>query len=240
MSDKKRVLVLQHIPDDPAGRVGAILDEYEVFYHLIHVGKDHLPDPTRYDAIVVLGGSAHLYDTQKYPYSIQEEAYLHQAIKQGVPYLGMCLGGQLLAKAFGAEVKKLPKYHIGFLEIHFDEAGKNDPLFQGFETYQLAFQWHADCFELPEGAISLAHHSQGFNQAFRYGERAYGLQYHCELTEDLIDLWMHEPGMKKEFIERYGLETYKKTERDAVDLFPTYAQHATRMLKNFFKLSEVI
>ena len=120
MSDKKRVLVLQHIQDDPAGRVGAILDEYEVFYHLIHVGKDQLPDPTRYDAIVVLGGSAHLYDTQKYPYSIQEEAYLHQAIKQGVPYLGMCLGGQLLAKAFGAEVKKLPKYHIGFLEIHFE------------------------------------------------------------------------------------------------------------------------
>ncbi len=240
MSDKKRVLVLQHIPDDPAGRVGAILDEYETFYHLIHVGKDHLPDPTRYDAIVVLGGSAHLYDTQKYPYSIQEEAYLQQAIKQGIPYLGMCLGGQLLAKAFQGEVKKLPKYHIGFLEIHFDDEGKNDPLFQGFETYQLAFQWHADCFELPEGAVSLARHTEGFNQAFRYGERAYGLQYHCELSEDLIDLWMHEPGMKKEFIDRYGLETYKKTERDAVDLFPTYAQHATMMLKNFFRLSEVI
>ena len=65
MSDKKRVLVLQHIHDDPAGRVGAILDEYETFYHLIHVGKDHLPDPTRYDAIVVLGGAAHLYDAHK-------------------------------------------------------------------------------------------------------------------------------------------------------------------------------
>ncbi len=90
------------------------------------------------------------------------------------------------------------------------------------------------------GAVSLAHHSQGFNQAFRYGERAYGLQYHCELTEDLLDLWLHEPAMKKEFIEVYGLEAYKKTERDAVDLFPTYAQHATRMLKNFFRLSEVI
>jgi GMP synthase (glutamine-hydrolysing) len=240
MSDKKRVLVLQHIPDDPAGRVGAILDEYETFYHLIHVGKDHLPDPTRYDAIVVLGGAAHLYDTHRYPYAVHEEAYLHQAIKQGVPYLGMCLGGQLLAKAFQGEVKKLPKAHIGFLEIHFSEAGKKDPLYQGFESYQLAFQWHEDCFLLPEGAVSLAHHTEGFNQAFRYGERAYGIQYHIELTEDLLDLWLHEPAMKKEFIEIYGLEAYEKTERDAVDLFPMYAQHATMMLKNFFRLSEVI
>ena len=143
MPGKKRVLILELILENPAGRVGAFLDEYETFYHLIHVGRDHLPDPTRYDAIVVLGGSAHLYDTHKYPYSVHEEAYLHQAIKQGVPYLGMCLGGQLLAKAFGAEVKKLPKYHIGFLEIHFTEEGKKDPLYQGFESYQLAFQWHA-------------------------------------------------------------------------------------------------
>ena len=92
MSDKKRVLVLQHIHENPAGRVGAILDEYETFYHLIHVGKDHLPDPTRYDAIVVLGGAAYLYDAHRYSYCIHEEAYLHQAIKQSVLYLGMCLG----------------------------------------------------------------------------------------------------------------------------------------------------
>jgi GMP synthase (glutamine-hydrolysing) len=123
---------------------------------------------------------------------------------------------------------------------HLSEEGKNDPLYQGFEGYQLAFQWHADCFMLPEGAVSLAHHSQGFNQAVRYAERAYGLQYHCELTEDILDLWLHEPGMKKEFIEVYGLEAYEKTERDAVDLFPMYAQHATIMLKNFFSLSELI
>jgi GMP synthase (glutamine-hydrolysing) len=79
MSAKKCASVLHHIHDDPAGRVGAMLHAYETFYHLIHVGKDHLPDPTRCDASVVLGGSAHLYGTQKYPYTVHEEAYLHQA-----------------------------------------------------------------------------------------------------------------------------------------------------------------
>ncbi len=68
MPDKQRVLVLQHIHENPAGPIGAILDEYEIFYHLIHVGKNHLPDPSRYDAIVVLGGAAHVYDKHRYPY----------------------------------------------------------------------------------------------------------------------------------------------------------------------------
>ena len=170
MLEKKRVLILQHILDSPAGRVSTILDEYETFYHLIHVGRDHLPDPTRYHAIVVLGGSQHVYDKHRYPYTVHEEAYLYQAIKQGIPYLGICLGGQLLAHTFEATVKKLPKAHIGFLQIHFTEAGKADPLYKGLAGHQLAFQWHEDCFLLPEGAVALAHHTEGFNQAFRYGD----------------------------------------------------------------------
>ena len=154
MPDTKRVLVLQHIVENPAGRVGFILDEYEIPYHLLHVGKDHLPDPTRYQAIVVLGGTQHVYDRHRYPYTVHEETYLHQAIKQGIPYLGMCLGGQLLAYAFQATVKKLPKVHIGFLQVQFTEAGLNDPLYKGLPGYQQAFQWHEDAFLLPAGALS--------------------------------------------------------------------------------------
>jgi GMP synthase (glutamine-hydrolysing) len=86
----------------------------------------------------------------------------------------------------------------------------------------------------------LARHTQGFNQAFRYNERAYGLQYHCEFTEELLDLWLHKPTMKKELIEIYGNEAYERTERDAVDLFPSYAQQETMMLKNFFRRTEAV
>ena len=80
---------------------------------------------------------------------------------------------------------------------------------------------------MPEGAVALAHHTEGFNQAFRYGQRAYGLQYHCELTEEMLDDWLHEPALKKEFLDVYGREAYERTERDAVDLFPTYAEPTT-------------
>lgn len=240
MSEKKCVLILQHIVGNPAGRVGVMLDEYEISYHLIHVGRDHLPDPTRYHAIVVLGGSQHVYDKQRYPYTVHEEAYLHQAIEQGVPYLGICLGGQLLAHAFHAQVKQLPKAYIGFLQIHFTESGKADPLYRDLPGHQQAFQWHEDCFMLPTGAVSLAHQTNGFNQAFRYGQHAYGLQYHVELTEHMLDTWLHDPSLKKEFIETYGSETYRKVEQEAVELFPRYAQHSSIMLKNFFRLSGLI
>jgi GMP synthase (glutamine-hydrolysing) len=73
-----------------------------------------------------------------------------------------------------------------------------DPLYKDFAGHQQAFQWHEDCFQLPEGAVALAHHIQGFNQAFRYGQHAYGLQYHIELTENMLDVWLHDPPMKND------------------------------------------
>jgi hypothetical protein len=80
----------------------------------------------------------------------------------------------------------------------------------------------------------------GFNQAFRYGQHAYRLQYQIELTEDMLDTWLHDPFMKKEFIAVYGSKAYLEVEQDAVERFPAYARHATTVLKNFFRLSELI
>jgi GMP synthase (glutamine-hydrolysing) len=240
MPEKKRVLILQHISENPAGRVGEVLEENEICYHLVQVGRDQLPDPTGYQAIVVLGGAQHVYEKPGYSYSLHEEASLHQAIKQGVPYLGMCLGCQLLANAFGATVKKLPKVHVGFLQIQFTSVGREDPLYRDLPGQQQAFQWHEDCFLLPRGAVALAHLTDGFNQALRYGQQAYGLQYHIELTEDMIDSWLHDPSMKKEFITTYGSEAYRRVEQQAIEYFPQYVEHSGIMLKNFFRLSRLI
>ncbi len=240
MTDKKHALVLQHFHENPPGRVGKLLDEHEIPYHLIHVGQDTLPNPSEYGAIFVLGGTQHLYNKSKYPYTVHEEIYIRRAIQQDIPYLGMCLGGQLLANTFKAPIRKLPKEHIGFLTIHFTQAGQNDPLYHGMPGYQQAFQWHEDCFELPLGAVSLAHHQDGANQAFRYLSHAYGLQYHIELTEDMLDTWLHDPALKKEFIDEYGTEQYEKTEQQAVELYPTYAKHARTLVENFLRISNLL
>ena len=240
MQDKQRVLILQHIVENPPGRVGDILDEHKIPYDALHVGQDHLPDPATYDALIVLGGSQHVYDRHKYPYTIHEEIYLHNVIRQEMPCLGICLGGQLLANAFGAPVKRLPKEHIGFFQIHFTQAGQKDPLYEGLPGYQQAFQWHEDCFDLPIGAVPLAHHADGSNQAFRYGRHAYGLQYHVELTEAMLNVWLHDPSLKNEFTEAYGTELYERVEREFTQVYATYAQHSRTMIENFLKLSKLV
>ncbi len=240
MSEKPRVLILQHIAENPPGRVSEILQEHAILYDIVHVGTDHFPDPAAYQAIVALGGTQHLYDKQKYPYTRHEEIYLHNAIRQEVPYLGMCLGGQLLANAFGAAIKRLPKVHIGFFQIHFTTAGQKDPLYHGLPGYQQAFQWHEDGFDLPVGAIALAHHADGSNQAFRYGRHAYGLQYHVELTEDMLNTWLHDPSLKTEFTEAYGIEVYQRVEREFAQLYTTYAQHARMLIENFLRVSQLL
>ena len=240
MADKKHALVLQHFHENPPGRVGNLLDKHAIPYDLIHVGQDSLPNPSAYSAIIVLGGTQHLYNKSLYPYTTHEEIYTHRAIEDRVPYLGMCLGGQLLANTFKAPIRKLPKEHIGFLRIEFTEAGQKDPLYSGLPGYQQAFQWHEDCFELPLGAVSLAYHEDGANQAFRYLDSAYGLQYHIELTEAMLDLWLHDPSLKKEFIDEYGTERYEQVEREAVELYPTYASHAQTLVENFLRISKLI
>jgi GMP synthase-like glutamine amidotransferase len=174
MAETKQVLILQHITLNPPGRVGVILDEYEIPYQVILISDDPLPDPSSYQAIVGLGGTHYTND---------EITFLHQAITQEIPYLGMCLGGELLARALGVAVERLPKRQIGFLDIHFTEAGLQDSLYEGLPGYQQAFQWHEDGFLLPQGAVELARFEDGSNQAFRYTpQHAYGLQYHLEPT----------------------------------------------------------
>ncbi len=240
MADRKHALVLQHFYENPPGRVGDILDTHTIPFDLVHVGQDPLPDPRTYGAIIVLGGTQHLYDKATYPYTVHEELYIREAIKERVPYLGMCLGGQLLANTFNAPIRRLPKEQIGFLRIDLTEAGQKNPLYHGLPGYQQAFQWHEDCFALPQGAVSLAHFEESANQAFCYLNHAYGLQYHIELTEAILDLWLHDPVLKKECIDSYGTEQYAKMEREAGVLYPTYAQHAQLVIENFLRLSKLI
>ena len=240
MTNTQRVLILQHFTGNPPGRIGHVLDEHSIPYDVVRVEHEQLSEPTTYAAIVALGGTQHLYDKSKYPYTVHEETFVRQAVQQHIPYLGMCLGGQLLANAFQAPIRKLPKEQIGFLHIRFTEQGQHDPIYHGLSGHQLAFQWHEDCFQLPDGAIELAHFEDSSNQAFRYLDHAYGIQYHVEITEEMFDHWLHEPSLKKEFVDAYGVEQYNKTEQQVGQLYPTYDGQACTMIENFFRIAELM
>lgn len=149
---------------------------------------DRLPDDfDTMDAVISLGGPMSVYDEDKYPFLKDEDQFIRQIISKEIPFIGICLGSQLLAKACGAKVNKSPTKEIGFLPVKLVD----DALFKGIGETISAFHWHEDMFELPSGAKLLAS-SQGCpHQAYKVGTSAYGLQFHIEVTEATIQKWIN-------------------------------------------------
>ena len=138
--------------------------------------------PEAYDAVVVFGGYMYATEDERYPWLRDELGYMERAMKAGTPLLGICLGGQLLARLLGARVYKTPVPEFGYWDIRRTEAGRSAPLFAGLPDPLLGFLWHNDAFELPSGAVRLAESPYCPNQAFSYGDRAFGIQFHLEFS----------------------------------------------------------
>ncbi len=233
----KRVLALVNIGDDPPGYLGEIMQEHGIVCDAINVEDTPLPDPTEYNAVIVLGGPQHAAADDKHPYLVQEKALIRKAIEQDIPYLGICLGGQLLAHALGARVTKHHMIELGFLEVELTEEGKADPLFQGLPDHQKVFQWHMDVFDIPTGGVRLATNDNALNQAFRYAQRAYGLQYHIELTPDMFHNWLQYLPDDREVIEALGPDVPDRLEWESSLYYSTFRSHTRIMFENFLKIS---
>jgi GMP synthase (glutamine-hydrolysing) len=236
----KRILILQHVCDNHKGYVGQVLDDCAIPYDVIDVEHEIIPDAKQYAAVIALGGSQHIYAIDHYPYLVRERAMLYTIVEDDMPFLGICLGGQLLAHAYGGQVRKHTSAEFGFYNVQLTEQGRDDPLFSGFRTsYQTVFHWHEDTFDLPVGATLLATSDTTQNQAFRYGHRAYGLQYHIEIDDNTLDTWLSDPECQQRVLERHGMAVYKATEQARTTLLPAYHQHSRIVIENFLRVSEL-
>ncbi len=177
-----KVLVIQNKRCEHLGALDGLFD-----YDLIEADEgESIPSLEGYDALVILGGSVSAYDNLKY--LRDEEQIIKNAIKKNIPTLGICLGSQLIAKACNARVYKSVK-EVGLYEIDL-----HNSLAEHFNANKLSvFQWHNDTFELPEGAELLA--SSSIIQAFRV-KSAVGVQFHLEVTDDMISEWINEYNEK--------------------------------------------
>ena len=196
-------------------------------------GNSYPDDPKTYSAIVSLGGPMNVYEEGKYPFLKLEDNFLKDAIKKEVPILGICLGAQLLAKAVGAKVVKAKAKEIGWYKIPLTSDGTKDPLFQGIDNELNIFQWHGDTFNIPDGGKRLAESEICPNQAFRYGRNAYGIQFHIEVTRQMIQDWIK--AYKDE------LDTLSLPASQLVSLpAEAYNRQARQFYLNFFRLAGVI
>jgi GMP synthase (glutamine-hydrolysing) len=160
-----------------------------------------------YSAIVVMGGEMHARDDERFPYLAREVELLRDAVEYDVPVLGICLGGQLLARALGADVRPAGALEGGWVPITPVNGVAGDPVLGHLTGPTGVFSWHVDIFDLPDGATQLATGEVTAQQAFRYG-RAWGLQFHPEVDGDLFAEWLAaHPALEMSEQEKERLRT---------------------------------
>ena len=143
-----------------------------------------------YDALLVFGGAMHADEDAHHPWLQEESLWLHQVLDRRTPVLGVCLGVQLLARAAGAWVGRMPDGpEIGWHEVELTEAGGADPVLGALPQRFASLQWHHYTYGLPAGAVELAR-SPACTQAFRLGEACWGVQFHPEVTRAQVEGWI--------------------------------------------------
>jgi GMP synthase-like glutamine amidotransferase len=186
-----QVLVFRHIEHEGPGYLGDFLERKQIPYRMICVDQgERIPQtPGEADALVFMGGPMSVNDPL--PWIADELALIRQAINQGIPVLGHCLGGQLLAKALGARVHANPVTEIGWhLGTRIDNTASRDWL-AGVPDEAELFHWHGETFDIPAGATPLLQSRFCPNQAFVYGN-SLGFQCHIEMTAPLVEKWVEE------------------------------------------------
>jgi GMP synthase (glutamine-hydrolysing) len=184
MDAERVVRVIQHAAGEGPGLIAVALEREGVALEVIRVdrGEPVPADLGTAAGLLVMGGAMGAYEADRLPHLRDELRLIETSIRAGAPVLGVCLGSQLLAATLGARVAPAPAPEIGWFAVTPKPAAAADPLFELLPASFMALHWHGDFFELPGGATSLGSSTRTEHQAFRYGDRVYGLQFHLEAT----------------------------------------------------------
>lgn len=231
-----QLLVLQHLAVEHPGVFREFLREDGVAWHTVELDQgEPIPDLEPYDVMLVMGGPQDTWQEDQFPWLKAEKAAIRRFVADmGRPYLGLCLGHQLLADALGGQVGPGTRPEVGALSIAQTEAGRADPLFAGVPDPIEVLQWHgAEVKTLPPGAVHLARSDVCEIQAFRYGPRAYGLQCHVEATRDTVADWAAIPEYERALEATLGAGSVARLAAEVADRLPTYTSVARMLYTNF-------
>jgi GMP synthase (glutamine-hydrolysing) len=179
------VLILRHEPFEHLGHFADLLEDY--VYHDL---GEPLPEES-HSGLIIMGGPMSANDNL--PGLRDELALIEKALHDDVPMLGICLGSQLIARALGARVFRNAELEIGWEPVWLTGTAKDDPVLGGIPSPETFFHWHGETFDLPQGAEWLAYSKKCRHQAYRYGRRVYGIQFHPEITAEMIEDWCRQP-----------------------------------------------
>ena len=224
------LLITRHVEVEGPGLLGDILEEKGIPFTLLDVDQQtRWPDPGDFRAMVCLGGPQSVYEEDKFPELAGEVAFIQRALAARLPFLGICLGSQLLARALGARVFANRAKEIGWGRVDLSPEGARDPLLGGLAPGFTALHWHGDTFDIPPGCLALAGSSLTPNQAFRHSDFAWGLQFHLEVREKDLREWIsYYPG-------EAGLFTPAGGDRGIPENMPACLESGRKVLEAFLK-----
>ncbi|GFO56995.1 GMP synthase [Geomonas sp. Red276] len=220
-------LIIQNDPECPPGSLTSLLESAGEPYRCEHAyAKEALPDPASCTGVIVLGGDMGAHDTGRFPYLLTVGDFMLRTHAAGIPLLGICLGGQLLAKVTGGLVSSpSPHGEKGICRVLLNEAGAADPLFAGVDRAFVTFQLHNDSFTPPAGATLLAGSPACPAQAFRLGTATYGVQFHPEVDRAIVSSWGALSNPPCDFLTGFRFEE------------EAFRASSTAILSNFISLA---
>lgn len=230
-----RFLVFQHVAVEHPGILRDYMAADGVAWDAVELDEGQpIPDLAPYDALLVMGGPMDVWQEAEHPWLVPEKAAIRRWVSElKRPYFGLCLGHQLLASALGAEVGPgTPE--IGVLPVALTAEGKKDRLLEGVADPLPALQWHsAEVKALPPGGVALASSGPCPINALRVGARAWGLQFHVEVTASTVDEWGAIPEYAGALEKSLGAGALPALRAKAAEAMPGFNAAAKQLYDNF-------
>lgn len=227
----KTAVAIRHVHFEDLGAFEPVLRDagYQIRYCDIGL-DDPAAVPSDTDLLVVLGAPIGAYEEDKYPFVTDELRIIGQRLSASLPILGVCLGAQLMARALGARVYPGKAKEIGWAPIELADAARSTPLHHlgGLPV----LHWHGDTFDLPEGAVRLASTALTPNQAFAFGGKALGLQFHVEVQERGFERWLVGHTLEISTVPNLSVSTLR---RDAGAYAARTSAAGARMLRDWLE-----
>ncbi len=233
------VLVLQHLDSGHPWYLRRLLEEVGATATTLRPdgAPADYPDPSACDAVWVMGGAMQVWQEDEHPWLVPEKQFIREVVAAGVPYLGVCLGHQLLADALDGSVREAPQPEIGLFRVEPTAAGMTSPFFAGCEPGP-RLQWHkAEVGAPPSGAEVLARSDRCAIQAMTLGPATLSIQYHVEVDTETLPTWCQSDEALAMLDETFG-ETggggLTRFQNSTLDALPALQQHAQALFKNWY------